>query len=210
MGEPVVLDGGEIDCGERLQNLLRARALHGDERIAIARVHGRDVGHGLLGARGNPCVVLVDVGGVDHEQVVRRTEAIDQQVVDERPLGRGQRRVLNLPDLQLAGIVAGDVLDRGQRVFAGNLDLAHVRHVEQARRGAHGQVFGRDARILDRHVPAAKRNHAGAKRHVRVVQRGFLERDGAGVSHEGAGVSAAESRDRRASERYYAPLPRVN
>ena len=126
----------------------------------------RDVRHRFLGARRDPRVVLVDVAGVDDQQVMRRPEAIDQQVVDERAFGRGQAGVLNLPDLQLRRVVRGDVLHRLERALAGNLDLAHVRDVEQPGRGAHRHVLGGDAGVLDGHVPAAKRDHASAESNV--------------------------------------------
>ena len=83
------------------------------------------------------------------------------------PSGVVQRRILRLPDLQLGGVVARDPLDGGQRVLAGDLDLAHVADVEQAGARAHGQVLVGDAGILDGHVPAAERHHAGAERDVR-------------------------------------------
>jgi hypothetical protein len=57
-------------------------------------------------------------------------KAIDQQVVDKRTVRSGQRGVLNLANLQLAGVVARDVLDGRQRILAGNLYLAHMRDVE--------------------------------------------------------------------------------
>ena len=94
---------------------------------------------------------------------MRRPESIDEQVVDERPFGRRQAGVLNLADLQLRRIVRGDVLDRLERALAGNLDLAHVRDVEQSGRGANRHVLGGDAGVLHRHVPAAKRDHASAE-----------------------------------------------
>ena len=50
-----------------------------------------------------------------------------------------------------------------ERALAGNFDLAHVGDVEQARRGADGHVLGGDAGVLDGHVPAAERDHAGAE-----------------------------------------------
>ena len=41
--EPVVLDRAEIDAGQRLEDLPRLRPLHGDQRVAIARVDDRRV-----------------------------------------------------------------------------------------------------------------------------------------------------------------------
>jgi hypothetical protein len=95
---------------------------------------------------------------------VRRPEAIDQQVVDERALRRGQARILDLANLQLGRVVRGDVLHRLERALPRNFNFAHMRDVEQPRRGPYRHVLGGDAGILDGHVPASERDHPGAER----------------------------------------------
>ena len=111
----------------------------------------------------------------DHQLVV---EPVDRAVVHEGALGREDRRVLHLPPrLERADVVAGDPVDEGVPVGAGDLELAHVGDVEDADAAPHGVVLGEDAgRVLHRHLPAGERHHLGAERLVAVVERGALER----------------------------------
>ena len=67
------------------------------------------------------------------------------------------------PTFSCAGVVAGDPLHRRERVLAGDLDLAHVADVEQTGARAHRQMLVGDPGVLDRHVPAGIRHHAGAR-----------------------------------------------
>ena len=57
------------------------------------------------------------------------------------------------------------------------LDVAHVADVEEAHAGAHGHVLGDQARILDRHIPAAEVDHLRAKPSMQAVQWSFAEFD---------------------------------
>ena len=63
---------------------------------------------------------------------------------------------------------------RLQQVAGGrslDLDLAHVRDVEDAGVGADRAVLGDHALVLDRHLPAGERHHARAGGDVAVVER---------------------------------------
>ena len=184
--EPVVLDGAEVDAGQRLKNAERFRTLHGDERVSRARVDGHGIARRLDLAR-DPRVVLPDVAGVDHEQEMIGREAIHEQVVDERAGRRHQAGVLRLTDGEPAGVVRRNALHGRQRVLAGDLDLAHVADVEEAGARPHGGVLGHDAAagILDGHVPAAERNHFRAGSTVTSVERRLLERSFGGLFHVG-------------------------
>src|SRR6185503_12222418 len=95
---------------------------------------------------------------------------------------------------------------RGQRILAGDLDLAHVADVEQAGARTHRGVLGDDARVLDRHVPAAKRHHPRAGGAVASVERRFLERCVGRLFHWGA---AAVSETRKGTMRVSAGQPRL-
>ena len=106
-----------------------------------------------------------------------RRQAIDEQVVHERALRRQQAGILRLADLRAStASLRRDALDGGQRVLAGDLDLAHVADVEQAGARAHGHVLVGDAGVFDRHVPAAERHHLRAGGAVAGVERRLLER----------------------------------
>ncbi len=181
-GEPVVLHP-QIGARQGLQHLARGRPLHGNQGIPRAGVDrdgiSRD-GHALR----DPGKVLLDVRGVDDEQEVVAGETVDEQVVDEgAALGR-QGGVLGLADRQPGRVVARDALDPGQRVASGHLNLAHVADVEQARARAHGQMLVGDAAVLDRHLPATERDHAGAHRDVAGVQRRATEGRRLDLGHE--------------------------
>ena len=82
---------------------------------------------------------------------------------------------MRLAHLQAARVVAGDALDRGQSILAGNLDFAHVADVEETGPRSHRHVLGGDARVLDGHLPAAEGNHPRVGRAVARVKRCFLE-----------------------------------
>jgi hypothetical protein len=53
-----------------------------------------------------------------------------------------------------------------------------VRNVEEAHALAHGAVLLEDARVLDRHLPAAEVDHARAELLVERVERSPLEHGG--------------------------------
>ena len=60
---------------------------------------------------------------------------------------------------------------------AGEAQLAHMRHVEEAGPRAGVQMLGEDAgRVVHRHLIAGKRHHAGAERPMERVKRRALQR----------------------------------
>ena len=141
--EVVVADVGEAARGQALQHLLRVGPLHRDQADVGGDVLEPDVGAALL--LDDVLPRRRDVGRVhdDHELVV---EAVDGAVVDEGALPRQQPRVLHAARLEHRDVVAGDAVDEGVPVGTGDLELAHVRHVEDADVAAHGVVLGEDAR----------------------------------------------------------------
>jgi hypothetical protein len=52
-----------------------------------------------------------------------------------------------------------------------HLELAHVRDVEDAAVAADGAVLGNDTFVLNGHLPARERNHAGSESDVPLEQR---------------------------------------
>jgi hypothetical protein len=136
---------------------------------------------------GDPGEVFVDITAVDDQHEVAGRKAIHEHVVDKRAVGCGQRGIVRLIHLKARGVVARDVLHRGEGVLAGNLDLAHVRHVEESGAGADSQVLGRDAGILHGHVPAAKGDHPRAKGDVNSVKRGLFQGSGSRLGHRDGG-----------------------
>ena len=78
------------------------------------------------------------------------------------------------------------MLDRLQRVPAGDLDLPHVADVEQPGAGPHGHVLVDQARVFDGHVPAAELDHPRAERPMPRIEWSLLEGVGNSFSHRGS------------------------
>ena len=92
---------------------------------------------------------------------------------------------MRLPHIESGSVVGRDTLDGGERVVAGDLDLAHVAHVEQTGSGADGHVLLDDAGVLDGHVPAAEGNHPGSGGAMTGIERRLLKGCGGGLFHAG-------------------------
>src|SRR5262249_59971391 len=90
----------------------------------------------------------------------------------------GEQRVLRLADADPVEIVGQRGLQELRRARALDLELAHVRDVEDAAVGSYRLVLWDDAFVLDRHLPAGERNHPRAEGDVRVVERRPQERLG--------------------------------
>ena len=171
--EVVVRDAGHVAIGQAAHQRLRLRPLHREQRGLVAHVLPLRAADAV---RGDPRPVLVDVGGVDHEHVVVVGQPVHRQVVHDAAFRVAEGRVLDLADLEGPRVVGAQALDRGERVGAAHLELAHVADVEEADRAAHRAVLLDDPAVLHRHVPAAEGNHLRARLDVNVAERGALER----------------------------------
>ena len=110
--------------------------------------------------------------GVDDQQEVRRREAVDEQIVDERALRRQQPGVLRLPDLQLRRRRCDEMRWTAASASLPAISISPMWLTsKRPARVADGHVLGDDARVLDRHVPAAKRHHLGARGAVASVEQ---------------------------------------
>ncbi len=101
---------------------------------------------------------------------------------------------MSLPDGQLRGVVAGDQLDQAQRAGASNFDLAHMANVEEPRSGAYGFVLSQNARVLERHVPAAEIHHLGAELAMDGIQSCLAQFSGCRCGHRGFLIIATKHR----------------
>ena len=119
----------------------------------------------------HPTEVGLAIRGVDDEQIAALAEAVDDQVVDDPAVLVRQERVLRLPRRDPVEVVREEALQEGGRLRPLDLDLAHVRDVEDAGVRADGLVLLDDALVLDGHLPAGERNHPSPERNVPVVQR---------------------------------------
>ena len=80
------------------------------------------------------------------------------------------------PGASLSRSFESEALQQLVRARPFDLDLAHVRDVEDARIRADGAVLRDHALVLDRHLPAGERHHPRAERDMPIVQRRLLQR----------------------------------
>jgi hypothetical protein len=173
----------------------------------------RHRGHGLRTLHGEQCPVvgaqqpdiagqlrrdMGEVGvlarGVDHQHqhavLVRIGRARHHEVVENAAVRVEQLGVALAPRREADDVRRHQRLQRAGDAFMIGPDqeaLAHMGDVEQAGGAAGVGVLGDDAvRILDRHVIARERHHAGATREMQPVQWGGGERLGLGFAHLGS------------------------
>ena len=82
-----------------------------------------------------------------------------------------EERVLRSARLDPVEVVREQALEQLVGARALDLELAHVRDVEDAAVRPHGAMLGDDAVVLDRQFPAGEGDHASAGLDVAVVQR---------------------------------------
>jgi hypothetical protein len=178
-----------VDFGEEAaEHIHRLRALQGDEAAVVGPAQPRLA----AGRLGDQLEIGFLAAGVDDDVEpaleIRIHRPADHQVVEDAALFVEQQGVAHLARLQAGDIAADQGFDEGGhrpvplfRVAAGGGEIeegrAHVRDVEEAGVLPRPQVLLEDAHgVLHRHVIAAERRHAGAGRHVGVMQDGELER----------------------------------
>ena len=166
--------GGGHAAGQGHEHFLALGTLHGDGGPLVA-----DVGDGAVEARQRPVQVLqvlVDVGGVDHQQIVVLLEQIQIRVVHGAAVLVGNDAVLGHVQVQGADVAGQHVLKKFLALGPLNQQAAHVGHVEQAAHLAGIQVLGDDAGgILDGHLPPAEVHHGGPGGHMHVIQLRALQ-----------------------------------
>jgi hypothetical protein len=136
----------------------------------------------------DPGEVFVDVGGVDAQEKMLRSQAIDGEVIDDPPMWITERRVLNLVDFELRRIIGGEPLHHFQCPRSRDFDLSHVADVKETYRGAHSSMLLDDTRILHRHFPTAEVNEFGARFAVQFEERRPLQADGCLWCHSGVSL----------------------
>ena len=110
------------------------------------------------------------VSGVHDEQRVERSQPIRDQVVDDPAAVVRQQRVLRLAVGEPREVVREQALEQLGLPRALDVELPHVRDVEDAAVAAHGKVLGDHALVLHGHLPAGEGNHACTERDMAVVQ----------------------------------------
>ena len=118
----------------------------------------------------------VTIRRVDDQQVAAGLQPIRDQVVDDPAVLVGQERVLGASRLDLVEVVGEQALEQLVRPGPFDLELAHVRHVENAGVRPDGAVLGDHAFVLDGHLPPRERNHARVQGQMPLVERRSTER----------------------------------
>ena len=115
--------------------------------------------------------VGLGVRGVHDEQVPVSAGPVDDQVVDDPAVLVRQQRVLRLAELEVGDVVREQPLQHLGRGRPLDLELAHVRDVEDAGVRPYRLVLGDHSFVLHRQLPAGERHHAAAGGDVPVVKR---------------------------------------
>src|SRR5439155_3705010 len=136
--------------------------------------------------------VLVDVRRVHDDHVPLRREAIDDDVVDDRAAFVREQAVARLAGLESGDVAGHEPIEGRARAGALEIELAHVREIEEAGRVPHGAMLRDDARVLDRHLPPRERHQLRAELAVLLEEWGPLERGLGG--HAARATSRARSR----------------
>ena len=147
----------------------RVRTLHRDHGEIEARLDCHAVIGGVLA---QPLEILFARARIDDHAKPLVVQVIDDEVVDDAAVVAQHARIERLAGLRELGDVVGEQAAQVvAHAVAAQVDHAHVRDVEHARVAAHGMVLLDLRAVVDRHVPAAEIDGAGARSHVRVVER---------------------------------------
>ena len=119
-------------------------------------------------------LVRILARGIDHQQQVI-AEIGNHAVVEDAASGIGEETIALAPRLETQHVDGHQRFQRKRRVFKAGAgkkrQLAHMRDVEQACRGAGVQVLLEDAgRELHRHLVACERDEARAELRVQRIE----------------------------------------
>jgi hypothetical protein len=125
-----------------------------------------------------PCQIDLGPGSIQDQQILAIRDSEDVEIVHDPSSLVTHERVLALTHRESLHIIGHDPVQESRGGFAGDDNLAHVRDVEHTRRLTHREMFVHDARVLHRHLPAAKVNQAGTQFLMGMVKGGSLKYHG--------------------------------
>ena len=148
-------------AGERHEDLLGFRALHGNGCVLVRDVRELDVEVLRFVHQVRP--VLVDVAGVDDEEVLALFKAVQVRVVDGVSVRVRDDAVLRLVEVERKHVAGKHMLQERYLIGTFDVDPSHVGHVKDAAVTAAVEMLRDDAfGILDGHIPAAEVDHGRA------------------------------------------------
>ncbi len=122
------------------------------------------------GAGPDPGQILVARARVDHGAVPARVEEIDDQIVDDAGVFPEHAAVERLARLrEPCHVVRQQQAQKFAHPRTAQVDHAHVRDIEHARRASHRQVLFDLRPVIDGHVPTTEVNDARTAREVQIV-----------------------------------------
>ena len=155
-------------ASRQAEPLQRPRSLHGQQCVLLGCV--ADLGAADL-ALLHPRVGSVAVARVDDDEIVVCADPVGDQVVDDAAALVRQERVLRLAVADPVEVVREQRLEQLVRSRALDVELAHVRDVEDARVAADRSMLRDHALVLDGHLPAGEGNHPCPRLDVAGVER---------------------------------------
>lgn len=106
------------------------------------------------------CPVLVDVAGVDDEEVLALFKAVQVRVVNGVSVRVRDDAVLRLVEVERKHVAGKHMLQERYLIGAFDVDPSHVGHVKDAAVTAAVEMLCDDTfEILDGHIPAAEVDH---------------------------------------------------
>src|SRR2546425_771007 len=197
------LDAAQIHRRETLKEIRGARTLEGQAEPFRRAIRESDVRARVRREPGpdrctRPCVA--------HEQEPVGREARHDDVVEDRAVFAQEMRVPRFTR-QRGHIVRAEAIE--ERVCLRPIDenLAHVTHVEQADRAAHGEMLVHDPGILEGHLPSAELDHARPRPAVPFEQRGAQRHDGASRASMKASLRAKLMAAPHIARGHHGPVP---
>lgn len=174
----VIFELPEIQS-DRLHDGIGRRPLQGKERRPVTGILERDI---RRERRLEPADHRFPVGGIHHQQEPV-FKPIDEQVLHNAALFVEQAGVECSTRLGLVHVTGQLMLQEIPGSSSRKPQFTHVAHVEQADGRPDGLVLLAQARILDGHLMARKRDHLGTGGHMQWIQGGAGQVDDRGF-HE--------------------------
>ena len=120
--------------------------------------------------------ILVDVAGIDDEEIFSLFKAVEIGVVDGIAVFIRDDAVLRLIHVERKHVARKNMLQKGDLLRALHVDTAHVGNVEDTAVAAAVEMLGHDAvRVLNGHIPAAEIDHRRSGVQMGLIQYRSLE-----------------------------------
>jgi len=133
--------------------------------------HRRAIGE----VAGEPGDILIDLRGIDHQEILIGRAAIGDEVIDHAAIFIEHDRVLAFADRESCEVVGEQAVELIERAGAADEHLTHVRNVEDANLLADCLVLIDDRAVLHGHVPSGEGHHPGAEGEMGGFERRMVE-----------------------------------